>query len=409
VQSYPHPRAHTLQVLYDPIPATMLEVYTGSPAAVVRSNGVTAACVDAEGATCAFNYNDELTPRVTSVSSLTPEPIVAGATLVISGTGLQASGGGSATVTFGGSPCDITTHTPTQIECTVSHTTTGTYVPVVIVDETGLANTSDVVSGVLYGYAVTSISPLESGHRGGTRVTLVGTGFSRDATDGVINNVTIGGKPCVVVSDPPPQPDRIVCIAPPSTDTSVLATTAWAALPVTFPRTVVVGLFGDYAYPDGFFYSRQLTPSVLSVSPSELRASVTTQVFLEGSFVSDGFTEGAPRLASLCASTRIASHRIASHRVALHCIASRRIALHRIASSCLTARRSIAACATTTSAPLLPIFLLPSFFYMSRVSIVPCQSCFELSIFYTCSKQQPLHNVTCRAISRIHSATRTYR
>ena len=42
-------------ILYDPIPARFFEVYTGAPAAVIHSNGVKAACVDALGSSCKWH------------------------------------------------------------------------------------------------------------------------------------------------------------------------------------------------------------------------------------------------------------------------------------------------------------------------------------------------------------------
>ena len=184
----------------------------------------------------------------------------------------------------------------------MSHTTTGVYIPDVVVDGTGRADTTAVSAGVRYGYAVTSVSPLVSGHRGGTRITLVGTGFSREM-DGVGSNITVGGRACVVVADPPPQPDRVVCIAPPSSDDAVLAATTWANLPITLPRSVVVGLFDGYTHSESLLYSRQLTPSVQSVSPNALRAAVTTHVVLQGSFLSNGFNGGGGVVDSVCAAT----------------------------------------------------------------------------------------------------------
>eukprot|EP00035_Acanthoeca_spectabilis_P007825 m.144226 g.144226 ORF g.144226 m.144226 type:complete len:4359 (-) comp14100_c0_seq10:3061-16137(-) len=270
-------------ILYDPIPARFLEVRTGFPAAVVTSNGIKAACGAPNASACTFVYNNALTPVITAVSSSGGSGVVTvGDTITITGTMLQNDAGG-VQVNFGGSACAVTVHTSTQIQCTVGHSTRGDYVPEVIVAGLGRALSTNVV-GLSYGFSVSSIGPLMASYRGGTRVTLTGTGFSRDAST---NAIAVDGAPCEVVTDPAPLPNTVICIVPAATSVN-LTSTAFVSLAPNSPANLVIGFFDNHTIQ--LTYTNALTPSITDINPSEISAAITTNVTIFGAFMANGFT-----------------------------------------------------------------------------------------------------------------------
>eukprot|EP00039_Didymoeca_costata_P018192 m.332487 g.332487 ORF g.332487 m.332487 type:complete len:4620 (+) comp16956_c0_seq1:136-13995(+) len=178
---------------HSPIPDDFLESAEVESGVTVQVNGIGARCVDG-GASCHFEYNSTMTPEVTSVTSSSGgNTVVAGQTLSIMGSGLKPGSSG-VQVSFGGSDCSVSIHEDDKIVCTVSHATFGEYLPEVLVLETGLAEIHSSVSKIEYGFSVTSVSPTSGSVRGGTEISLTGTGFSL-AED---NDVTVGGLPCII-------------------------------------------------------------------------------------------------------------------------------------------------------------------------------------------------------------------
>lgn len=278
-------------VVYDPIPIDFTEVYTGSPNVVVRSNNILAACTDATPDACVFNYDDAITGRVLAVSSSSGLTPTAGDTLNISGERLQYNGG-TVSVTFAGSTCAVLSHSSTDITCILSHATYGSYHPVVIVQGTGEAEIDGAVSMMSYSFAVDNISPARSGYRGGTLVTLMGTGFSTTGANGI----TISGAPCVEDVSVA-APNRIVCVAPQWSNTT-LSSLPHASLPAITTEDLIIGFFNNYSA--AFEYSQSLTPSITMVSPEAISAAKTTTVTLTGAFTSGLFsTDPSPTCGEL--------------------------------------------------------------------------------------------------------------
>eukprot|EP00038_Savillea_parva_P003003 m.119932 g.119932 ORF g.119932 m.119932 type:complete len:4300 (+) comp11038_c0_seq7:960-13859(+) len=268
-------------ILYDPIPASLFEVHTGSGAATVIANGIRAACADADASACAFAYDAAVTPVVTSTSSSGGATVMVGDVLTITGTGLQHNGG-SVAVSFGGSSCSVITHSTTQITCTVGHATRGTYVPEVIVDGTGMATTTGVAP-LEYGFALNSVSPVHMSYRGGTLVTLTGTGFARRGA-AVDNTILVDGAACEEVSA---RPDQVVCVTPEAAAIANLSGTPFASLPATTSALLTVGLFDNASAT--VTYATAHTPSITMVTPTEISAAITTTVTMSGSFLANGF------------------------------------------------------------------------------------------------------------------------
>jgi hypothetical protein len=108
---------------------------------------------------------------VPSIASMTPNVGVAGNTVTLTGTGFA----NATTVSFGANPGTILTDTSTSITVTVP---SGTAKSVVDVTVTGPGGTSPQTENFTYGPVVTSVSPNEGSHLGGTTVTVKGAGFT---------------------------------------------------------------------------------------------------------------------------------------------------------------------------------------------------------------------------------------
>jgi hypothetical protein len=151
---------------------TATQITVSSPAEAVGTVDIT---VVVGGVASPTSPADQFTYKypVPSVGSLSPNVGVAGNTVTITGTGFA----GAATVSFGANPGTILTDTSTSITVTVP---AGTAKSVVDVTVTGPGGTSPLTSAdkFTYGPVVTSVSPNEGSHLGGTTVTVKGAGFT---------------------------------------------------------------------------------------------------------------------------------------------------------------------------------------------------------------------------------------
>ena len=180
LESSPSSRMHT------PIPDDMLELAPNTlnfSTVAVRVNNINARCGDAYGAACSFEYSEHVTPAITQVDTASKSgTIKAGETLIITGSNLQYNNRG-VDVAFGDAPCTVTAHSALRIECTVGHSAYGRYLPEVNVHGAGLATPcadSPECYKRLFEFVVTDVWPRVSSVRGGSVVTLSGSGFSLD-------------------------------------------------------------------------------------------------------------------------------------------------------------------------------------------------------------------------------------
>jgi hypothetical protein len=130
-----------------------------------------------------------------------------------------------------------------------------------------------VGSAVSYAYltsipTVSSVSPTTIGIHGGALLTITGNGFA-SSTSSV--SVTVGSRPCSVVST---SPNQIQCIAPAQGSNTSTATISITSNSVSFSNTLSVT------------YSSAITPTISSISPTSGTASqlltITGSNFVSG-------------------------------------------------------------------------------------------------------------------------------
>ncbi|XP_074660960.1 fibrocystin-L-like [Tubulanus polymorphus] len=134
-----------------------------------------------------YTYSDALTPSVTAVS---PARGSAGQTVTITGTGFSNTAA-DVSVNIGTVPCNVTSASLTQIQCTVGAHSPGSF-GVRVITNNGLATSSAQFE---YNLDVTSYSPMTGSFGGGQTITLNGAGFSGGETQ-----VTICENPCTIVT-----------------------------------------------------------------------------------------------------------------------------------------------------------------------------------------------------------------
>jgi hypothetical protein len=192
-----------------------------------------------------------------SVSFIVPieGPAAGGASVSLSGFNLS-----NATVTLGGSVCNVTSNTSTSISCTTPAGTTG---PTIVVVTTPGGLTTDTTD---YTYVaaptISSVLPSSGPTTGGTPISIIGTALL-SAT-----GVTVGGTTCSITSD---SSSSITCSAPTGT-----------AGPVAVDVTTAGGTVSD---PGGFTYGTN--PTVSSVTPSLGPIAGGTAIAINGANLSN--------------------------------------------------------------------------------------------------------------------------
>ena len=157
------------------------------------------------GASCVFRYTNSKTPSVTDIE---PNVVDKSADTVLTITGKRlGENPAEITVSFAGEMCrDVTVVDPeTEIMCTVNGVPAGEHEIDLTVRALGKASSSSTAT--LTGEPVIEeLSPNTGSIHGGTLLTLVGTGFHKDAT-----TVTIDGEICDIEEL---SVTRIVCVSP---------------------------------------------------------------------------------------------------------------------------------------------------------------------------------------------------
>lgn len=264
-----------------PIPADFFSVAQRTPALVVTTNGIRAACASIINTTsptgvalpgaagrdaCSFTYQAALTPFATSV---TPLSASVGAVLTISGSGFLTAADGIARgpggtnlgvevlnqVLVGPARCNVTAATATQLQCTLSHAPAGTFpVRVIVGLSRGVAMANATMASALqitYTGALLSVSPAVGSTAGGTVLTIAGTGF-RGPTGA--DAVSVGGQPCTVRTA---SFSEITCVTAPGTSTTA--------------AVVVNGVAASFT----FAYSGAATPVIIAMTPTRLPAAIS--------------------------------------------------------------------------------------------------------------------------------------
>ena len=237
---------------YWPAPASLFRYPALSTVVTVTTNNILSTCGGVANGTlgCIFSYQSSLTPSLTSVS---PASVSVGATLTLSGKGFIADPTQNF-VSINGSTCIVATATATTLTCVVGNATAmGRYAPQVLVGAgRGLAQTTSIPPTVTVGLTISTAEPRRGSVAGGTQMLIVGSGFY---TGSRLNNITVGGLPCVVTGA---TGQTISCITP--------AAVAPGTLPLIVDGTMLAG---------GFTYDAALTPLVTDLTPAVLSAAVS--------------------------------------------------------------------------------------------------------------------------------------
>lgn len=154
--------------------------------------------------TNAYMYDDSAvyTPTLTRIR---PNTGSVGTVLQVTGTGFGSTPpvtDDGTLIFIGGAPCSVLTGTwtTTNFNCTIGNVPAGTHRALVILGNVGLARaTSTVLTALTVPLVLTSITPTTMGVGAGLPVTLTGTGFATDETNGK-NTINIGDVPCDVTS-----------------------------------------------------------------------------------------------------------------------------------------------------------------------------------------------------------------
>ncbi|XP_078698697.1 fibrocystin-L-like isoform X2 [Branchiostoma floridae x Branchiostoma belcheri] len=191
-----------------------------------------------------FTYSSTLTP---SVSGISPAVATSGTSVTITGSGFGQTTGDNE-VSIDGAPCVVDTSSDTEIICTLGdHVAGSNYAVDVTVVEKGTARSAVTFS---YELSLSAVMPTTGSFGGGRNLTLMGTGFSENAT------VAVCGRPCPVNSV---APNWIFCELP--------AHDGLASGTVVCDVAIVVGK-ETRTLSNAFSYDSSLTPIIDSVSPA---------------------------------------------------------------------------------------------------------------------------------------------
>jgi hypothetical protein len=246
----------------------------------VWTNGIQAACggsnvslTDALGAACYFQYRDDLTPVVTSVS---PTAVAPGVVLTIVGSGFGAAVGDNVVTLGGVTPCAVTDASATQLVCTVGTGAAGEYPIVVSVTPggRGIAALASDVPLLTYALAVSAASASVAGVCGGATVVLSGNGFDLDGNSVVLRREGEQLAADVVAS----THTALTFVTPALSARCALSASVYGVAPpaastMTDPPPQYELIVNDVATGLTLQYSDEATPRIASLSPSVASAA----------------------------------------------------------------------------------------------------------------------------------------
>ncbi|CAF0756351.1 unnamed protein product [Brachionus calyciflorus] len=188
-----------------------------------------------------YSYSDSMTPIISTISPTSE--ITTNTELTIRGTGFSTDNTNNS-VTIGGSICEVTSSTETEIKCTLGLNSAGDYPVILSVDPKGLAANNTIFK---YSLIVSTISPTQSGVAGGLTLKINGYGYSNKT------KVFICDSECKL--DASSSNTQINCIVPKSTNQ------------VTDSNCELVITENNLSYSSNFTYNKSITPELSSVSP----------------------------------------------------------------------------------------------------------------------------------------------
>lgn len=164
------------------------------------------------------------------------------------GSGFSTTASANTVVIGTSGSCTVTSATSTQLVCTISSATAGTYGVQVNVDGKGLATGTSSFT-VTVSLQITAVSPTQGGAGGGYQINVTGSGFAPSST------VTIGGN---------------LCTNPTVTSFSLITCTvsSTSASSNTLVSVVVTSGSNTQTLSNAFTYDVTNTPSITSSTPN---------------------------------------------------------------------------------------------------------------------------------------------
>ncbi|XP_033119893.1 fibrocystin-L-like [Anneissia japonica] len=177
-------------VTLSPIPGDFMRTPHTIPQVEVVINGIISSC---SSENCGYQYNEDLTAIISGIDTHQGSGYE-NTSITISGSGFSTDAADNV-VTIGEANCTVTSATASQIVCDVGTGEAGEYEVKVNVAPGGYASSSGVDVSFNYSLGFVSITPTSGSPAGGTKVTIVGYGFSKDPN---LMEVYIGSKECIV-------------------------------------------------------------------------------------------------------------------------------------------------------------------------------------------------------------------
>ncbi|XP_071356429.1 PKHD1 like 1, tandem duplicate 1 [Trachinotus anak] len=225
-----------------------------------------------------FTYAAAHTPVISSISPTTG-PSGSAVTLTGSGFGSDSQ---LISVTINHVPCNVSTVSDTQVQCTAGDNPGGTY-PVMLHHKVKGHAQSDVM--FTYELTLSSVQPNEGSFGGGALLSIQGSGF-----DTHNSTVTICGEDCKVHREMSTS-TRLYCWSPfnNSTESELSCVVA------------VINQLDAVNISNGFTYKSQLTPVITEVSPRRGGTAGGTRLTITGSGFSTNMNEVSVTIAgSVC-------------------------------------------------------------------------------------------------------------
>ncbi|CAF1212069.1 unnamed protein product [Rotaria sordida] len=226
--------------LFYNLPADMLRTWHTIPQVEVLVGGYSSYCSNTDN-NCLFQWLIQQTPLIFAVNQnetiVTIDGIGFGSTLESNIVSIGESGS-----------CNVTKINVTSIICTIVNAPSGPQSVQVNVVNKGFAQSNGSTT-VIVQLSIISFQPTRGGAGGGYRLTVIGTGFSSNAS------ITIDGNPCTNTSIA--NFSSITCIVPPITNIN----NGQALV------TVIDGTLSANA-SSYFLYNTSVTPTIFSISPT---------------------------------------------------------------------------------------------------------------------------------------------
>ncbi|XP_076610974.1 PKHD1 like 1, tandem duplicate 1 [Chaetodon auriga] len=215
-----------------------------------------------------FTYSAAHTPVISSIS---PTSGPSGAVLTLTGSGF-GNNSQHVSVTINHVPCNVSSVTDTQVQCTAGNNPGGAY-PVVLHHQVKGRAQSDVM--FTYELTLSSVQPNQGSFGGGALLSVQGSGF-----DPLTSTVTICGDECKVDREMSTS-SRLYCQSPSNNGTQSEVSCV----------VVVMNQLDAVNTSNGFTYKSEMTPVIAEVSPRRGGTAGGTRLTISGSGFSTDMSE----------------------------------------------------------------------------------------------------------------------